>query len=615
MFSQPLTILIIDDSPEYRFTLRRYLERQTEANYEVIEASSGQEGLQVLKTVHVDGVLLDFHLSDLDGIEFLQQLNTYIPEKNLPVIMLTGMGNEKIAVEAMKNGAQDYLLKDNITPESLLKSLYLAIERVKLSRELEKSEQQFRATFEQAAVGIYHLNLVGEFLKANQRFCQITGYLFEEIQEKTLKDIIYVDDLPYYQKSLNKLLNNQITTFTLEQRYLTSDNLLVWVNLTVSMVNHANGRPDYLMGIVEDIEERKKAENALKKANQQLKTIIKQLAKQNQERTLLSRVSQYLQSCNTMEEAYTILADLLQPLFEGCSLGIYQLYEDQNLAKLVSSWGNNLNSKEKFPAQECWSLRQGKAHYAEKSHSQLFCSHLDSTSNLSASLCFPMMAQGKIFGILYISTNDQEKLTAEQQNLAQTVSENIVLSLVNLQLQETLREQSIRDSLTGLFNRRYLHEFLDKEIIKAQRNPTNIGIILIDADHFKRINDNFSHSLGDVVLKELSSFLKHNIRGSDIACRYGGEEFILVLPEANLENTYQRAEMLREKIKQLHFQYQEYFLEGITISIGVACFPDHGLTGETVINNADTALYQAKDQGRDRTIIFDPSMIDKPSND
>ena len=610
MFSQPISVLIIDDDRQDRLTLRHYLSRHNEQNYQIFEASSGKKALETLTTVKVDGVILDFHLSDMNGIEFLQQLQNQFFYSNFAVIILTEVGNESVAMEAIKNGAQDYLIKENLTQKSLQKSLYLAFSRVKLRQELETSEQKFRVTFEQATVGIYHINLVGEFLRFNQRFSQITGYFSEEIKQKTLDEIIFYEDLPKYQRQIQRLLNHETQTLTLEQRLLRGDGLIIWINITVSIINKKDGSPDYLLGIVEEIQERKQTEIKLKKANHKLKQIVEQLAKKNQERTLLSRVSQFLQSCNSIEEAYKILADLIQPLFSDCSLGIYQLNEQQTLATLVSSSGDFLNSKKEFRFSECWALRQGKAHYNDITHSQLFCPHVETNLITRATLCYPIVAQGKTLGILHISATDQTKLTPQTENLAKTVSDYLTLSLANLKLRQDLKNQSIRDSLTGLYNRRHLYEFLDKEISKARRHKTNIGIILIDIDHFKKINDNYNHGLGDVVLRDMGEFLSNNIRESDIACRYGGEEFILIFPHANLENTHKRAEVLRKKIKRLNFRFQQHHLESVTVSIGVANFPRHGLTAEDAIHYADLALFEAKKQGRDRTIIYTEELSD-----
>ncbi|MEL4895893.1 diguanylate cyclase [Crocosphaera sp. Alani8] len=608
MFSQPINVLIINNKETDRSILKDYLNERNDQYYQVFEASSGRGGLEVIKTVKVDGIILDFRLLDMDSIQFLQQLQHQFYSSNFAVIILTEAGNETIAAEAMKNGAQDYLIKDNLTKESLHKSLHLAVERVKLSRELEQSEQRFRGTFEQAAVGIIHVNLVGDFLRFNLKFSQITKYSLAEIKEKTLEEIIFYEDLPKYRQKLRKLLNHEIKTFTLEQKLLRRDGSVIWVNITLSIINNKDGVPDYLLGIVEDIQERKETEIELKNANQQLKQIVEQLAKQNRERTLLSRVSQFLQSCNSVEEAYTILADLIQPLFSDCSLGIYQLNEQQTFATLVSWSGDYLNSKKEFRFSECWALRQGKPHYNTISNSQLFCPHIETNLMTKATLCYPMVAQGKTLGIIYISATDENKLTPEAEILAEMISDYVTLSLANLKLRQDLKEQSIRDSLTGLYNRRHLYEFLKKEITKSQRYETDIGIILMDIDHFKRINDNYSHGLGDVVLKDIGEFLNNNTRESDIACRYGGEEFILILPHANLENTYERAEALRKQIKRLHFRFQKHYLESVTVSIGVSNFPQHGLTGEESVHCADIALHVAKERGRNCTVIYSEEL-------
>lgn len=171
------------------------------------------------------------------------------------------------------------------------------------------------------------------------------------------------------------------------------------------------------------------------------------------------------------------------------------------------------------------------------------------------------------------------------------------------QLRETLRQQSIRDSLTGLFNRRYLEETLDREIHRVIRKGAPLGVIMVDLDHFKQFNDLYGHEAGDTLLRELGRFLQNNIRAEDIPCRYGGEEFTLILPEAPLDVTRRRAEHLREHVKQLHVLYRGQALGGIRLSCGVAAYPDHGDTGDVLLRAADAALYRAKAEGRDRVVV------------
>ena len=213
-----------------------------------------------------------------------------------------------------------------------------------------------------------------------------------------------------------------------------------------------------------------------------------------------------------------------------------------------------------------------------------------------------MMAQGEAIGILLLCAPELGQLTAAKKQLAITVAEHIALALANLKLRETLQDQSIRDPITGLFNRRYMEESLDREIQRCERKRQALSIIMLDVDHFKRFNDTFGHEAGDIVLRELGQFLQRYVRGSDIACRYGGEEFTLILPEASLEVCRKRAEQLRQGVRHLNLQHRHHPLGAITLSIGVACFPEHGLSSEVVIRAADTALYRAKQQGRDRVV-------------
>jgi diguanylate cyclase (GGDEF)-like protein len=172
-----------------------------------------------------------------------------------------------------------------------------------------------------------------------------------------------------------------------------------------------------------------------------------------------------------------------------------------------------------------------------------------------------------------------------------------------VQSEARLRELSIRDPLTGLFNRRYLEEALAIELIRAERKRSPIGIIIADIDHFKRFNDTHGHAAGDAVLAQVGNFLRTHVRASDITCRYGGEEFLLILPEAPREITQRRAEQMQEDTRHLHVQYEGQTLEAITLSLGVAVYPEHGSTSDTIIRAADDALYRAKHDGRDRVVV------------
>ena len=225
-----------------------------------------------------------------------------------------------------------------------------------------------------------------------------------------------------------------------------------------------------------------------------------------------------------------------------------------------------------------------------------------------------MMAQGESLGVLHLQRGlpsqkrpeGAREFAKDQRPLAVTLAEHIALALANLRLREALRRESIRDPLTTLFNRRYMEESLERELRRADRKQRPLGMIMLDLDRFKHFNDSFGHEAGDMLLRKLGGFLLSRTRREDIVCRYGGEEFTIILPEASLEVARQRAEQLRQEVKQLTIQYRGQTLGAHTLSLGVAGFPEHSATGEALLRVADLALYQAKREGRDRVVVGQP---------
>ena len=382
-----------------------------------------------------------------------------------------------------------------------------------------------------------------------------------------------------------------------------SNQLILSVAKLTSKISQCSDKKRLFSYIINDITDRKKSEQTLQKTNEKLTCWIKELEARNQEIILLGEMSNILQACLTTEEAYNTVGQLIEPLFPNMPGAVFVISNSKQLVTAVASWGDASATTEMlFTPHECWGLRRGRSHLMESDRNAINCKHTHHDSQNYASLCVPMMAQGEALGILYLNANEPGILTEAKQQLAITVAEQIALAFANLKLHEALQQQSIRDPLTGLFNRRYLEESLEREISRAERQQQTVGIIMLDVDHFKQFNDTFGHDAGDTLLRELGIFLKKNIRGSDIACRFGGEELIIILPEASLEITLQRAEQIREGIKHLNLHSRHQQLGTITLSLGVANFPQHGITGEMVIQAADSALYQAKAQGRDRVI-------------
>lgn len=366
--------------------------------------------------------------------------------------------------------------------------------------------------------------------------------------------------------------------------------------------------PIVVFFINRDIKKRKFVEVALRdseiklqQTNDRLTCWVGELEQRNEEIVLLSKMNDLLQACLSLEEARVVVGVFLPKLFPQQNGSIFLINASRNLLESWTTWGGQLRSQLLFEPTDCLSLRLGRSLLAHSAAEGLICQHVQRPFPSEYS-CIPMQAQGETLGVLHLQSPVEGHLTEPKQQLARTVANQISLALASLKLRETLQHQSIRDPLTGLFNRRYLEESLSREINRAQRSEQSLSVIMVDVDHFKRFNDTFGHEAGDLVLRELGHFLQHQIRDSDIACRYGGEELTLILPDASLPDAQRRAEQLREGVKQLQVQHRQQRLDAISISLGVACFPEHGRNGETLIQSADTALYQAKREGRDRVV-------------
>ena len=339
---------------------------------------------------------------------------------------------------------------------------------------------------------------------------------------------------------------------------------------------------------------------------EELRSAHEQLERRTRGLDLLTHTAEVLQACVSQEEAFGIVERFGRRCFPEETGAVLITSASRNLVEVRAAWGG-FSAVEwgVFKPEDCWALRRGRAHLVEDTETGLVCQHLPRPLP-AASLCVPLMAQGDAMGVLYLSApvgQGAARLGEEKQRLAQTVAEQFGLTLANLKLREALRNQSIRDPLTGLFNRRYMEETLERELRRAARSDHSVGVIMLDLDHFKSFNDTFGHEAGDVLLRAVGELLRSKVRGEDVACRYGGEEFVLILPEMSGETIVRRAEELREALKRLHVSHRNQSLGGITLSAGVAVFPKHGDNGESLVRVADEALYDAKAGGRDRVIL------------
>jgi len=349
---------------------------------------------------------------------------------------------------------------------------------------------------------------------------------------------------------------------------------------------------------------RERAQVSLEPGDDRLPARIRELEQALIHHVTLSKLSSYLKASLTPAEAYAAVECYGPQLFRGTTGKLYLVRPPGDYLEHVSNWGEVSPSEATFTLRDCWALRRAQPHVVRQMRGEPLCGHVAPVSkSVSPYLCVPLIAQGKMLGLLHVQRIKEEAGSMDSiLNLAATAAEEVSLALANLNLRETLHEQSIRDPLTGLYNRRFLEDSLIRELARAKRKTQPLSIILLDIDHFKRINDTFGHGAGDIVLRRLGLLLQAFVRESDVACRVGGEEFSLLLPEGPLPIATQRAEDIRKAVAELALKHEDQDLGAVTVSLGVATFPEHGTTAEAIIRAADQVLYAAKRKGRNRVV-------------
>ncbi|HPP11459.1 MAG TPA: sensor domain-containing diguanylate cyclase [bacterium] len=354
--------------------------------------------------------------------------------------------------------------------------------------------------------------------------------------------------------------------------------------------------------------QRLKAEEELEKTNSRLTELVQQLENRSRQNAVLSEMRDLLQACSNVAETSPVIVASMEKLLPQAQGALFLFSPSRNDLESIARWGGFPEAVEYnlFTPDECWALRRGQIYVLEKEKEKdgLVCAHLRDL-RVNGYVCLPLIAKGEVLGLFHLGCPAEVKhgCFMEMREIAVTIGEYLALAIANIKLRESLRMQSIRDILTGLYNRRYLEETMAREILRAARRHSTLGVVMIDIDHFKQFNDLYGHGAGDELLAQLGHFFRTHIRGSDIACRYGGEEFTLVMPDASLRDVVRRAEELRVAVKDLRVHYQGQLLGSITLSLGIAVYPEHGTTADELIRLADAALYRAKKEGRDRVLV------------
>lgn len=425
---------------------------------------------------------------------------------------------------------------------------------------LAESMAEFRATFEQAAVGIAHVAPDGRWLRVNQQLCDIVGYRYDELLGLTFQELTHPDDLGADLHLMQRVLAGEISSYTLEKRYLQKGGNLVWINLTVSLARYSNGTPKYFIAVVKNIDAQKHAEDALRLSEARF-------------RLAFDNIPDIVAIYDCDLRIQYVNPAIMYLTGRGPSDYIGRLAHDTNLPEAGFLWLPSLRAAMKTAAVQTVDVD--------------FTGRNGMRSLMIA--CVPLLdASGSVQEFMSITHDYTERKQAE----------------------ERVRQAGLHDPLTGLPNRTLLFEYADHLFARNQRTRREAGVLFVDLDRFKLINDTHGHEVGDIVLREVALRLTKNTRHGDFSFRFGGDEFLVLLPE--IEDGADAAEVASHLAASLAKPYHVGALElSLSASIGISIYPRDGEAIDTLINHSDAAMYQAKQLGRNNSQFYSAELAER----
>ena len=502
-------------------------------------------------------------------------------------------------------------------------------------------EEQFRTLAEAIPQIVWTAGADGLTTYINRRWYEMTGMTPGGALGTGWLEMVHPDDREICQQKWQETLRSG-SAFEIEYRLHDAAQGYRWYLDRAIPLRNTSGAIRQWFGTCTDIEEQKHNQTILERhiqerteeladANAKLQEelhekdvvrrefdqkneiILQELTERSQRATLLARMGQLLQSCLTRDEALAAAIGFAPRIFPQRGGALILLNAGGKLAEVVGAWHDCQLPVPVFEPSDCWALRTAQPHIVLAGDTTSPCAHAAGVHH--SYICVPVLAQGQTLGILHIQATEQDPhLEQAEVSFKTTFAGQLGLSIANIRLREALRTQSIRDPLTGLYNRRYLEEVLEREIRRAVRAVQPLGILMLDLDHFKQVNDTYGHEAGDTVLRETAGLLTRSIRAEDVVCRYGGEEFVIILPTADLNSARLRGERIRARLRELSVLHDGHALGMITVSVGVAALPEHGTSIHELLSAADAALYQAKREGRDRVVAASPPKPTDPQS-
>lgn len=333
------------------------------------------------------------------------------------------------------------------------------------------------------------------------------------------------------------------------------------------------------------------------------KMTVINLEAMEKDESLINKLNDELKLCVNSEEAYERIELMAKELFPELSGGLSIYNQQSKVLYTVATWGEKDLLKKSFLPEDCFAIRSGNVITVYDPEKAFQCQSFNQDIK-SQYIGIPLIVQNEVIGVIHFFPLANQEIAENHKRLVITFGNVVKLALANIKLRVSLQHSAIHDPLTGLYNRLYLSEMLPREIARGEREQQSICIAMMDIDWFKRFNDNYGHQAGDNVLKYIGDTLMNQFRHNDIVCRYGGEEFLIAMTNSNRNEALERLRSLSNKIKNAHIYFSDKLLPSLSVSIGVAFFPENGLKMEELIHSADEALYNAKQNGRDQIKLF-----------
>jgi diguanylate cyclase (GGDEF)-like protein/PAS domain S-box-containing protein len=454
---------------------------------------------------------------------------------------------------------------------------------------------------------------------ANPAFTRMTGYTLEEVLGVTPGRLLQGKETdPDTVIAIRQALRDR-RPVRCEILNYTKSKTPYWIELNISPVFDESGTHTHFMSVERDVTERKRLEAETKQA-------LELEHHRRRERRLLFETSEWLFAAKSTDELLEVVATCMARMVPEAQGQLFLYSNSRDVLDLVCQWGGETH-QEHMEADDCWALRKGRAYAYGVNQIDFTCSHVEpkGVRQEHPYLCLPIIAHGDTIGLLHLNfptlALDDDAIEAtrawidNRRELSLICAEQISLAVANVHLRNELHDQSVRDQLTGLWNRRWFNDAAHKELARARRRGRPLALISIDVDHFKRFNDHNGHDAGDTVLREVGAAMSRRFTEGVAPVRMGGEEFLVLAPDTDLDAARRMAEGLREDIAGLEIRYAGAKLPPVTISAGIAVCPGDAETQQELLRVADLALYAAKKGGRDQVVCAADRQSAQDSSD